>query len=167
MFDHPVHIWAAGKTGQTTRDTCQKALMGEIGSFGTGMIPKDCIGKTSSLSGTPNALESVLVKHTSGGWSTIGFKSYKQEVHSFFGTAKHLVWLDEPCPELIYNECLIRTMTTGGKVFHTITPKEGLTRLLADFLSDCDLLAGTESLPGLEIAKAIMEQEAKDRGEPI
>lgn len=163
VFDHPVNIWAAGRTGQTTRDTCQRALMGDVGAFGSGMLPKDCIGKTSSLSGTPNALESVLVKHVSGGWSSIGFKSYKQEVQSFFGTAMHLVWLDEPCPELIYNECLIRTMTTNGKILHTITPKDGLTRLLADFLSNCDLLAGTESLPGLDVAKALMEQEESKR----
>lgn len=177
-FDHPVHMWAAGKTAQTTRDTVQKALMGDVGSFGTGMIPKDCIGQISTLKGTTHALESVMVKHVSGGWSSIGFKSYKQEVQSFFGTSKHLVWLDEPCPDLIYNECLIRTAIVdgddkyedndprkGGRILHTITPKDGLTRLLADFLANCALLAGTESLPGLDIAMALMDQQKKDRGE--
>lgn len=162
-FDGPVNIWAVGKTGQTTRDTVQEALIGPVGNEGTGMIPLHCLGKKVRLPGTPNAYDTVEVLHTSGKWSTIGFKSYKQETPSFYGTARHLVWLDEPAPEDIYNECLIRTsvLTGGGegRVIHTITPKEGLTRLLADFLSNCDLLAGTEKIPGIDKAAAMIALE--------
>lgn len=168
-FEGPVEIWACGKTGQTTRDTVQRALLGAPGALGTGMIPLDCIGKRVALSGTPNAVDQVSVLHTSGKWSTIGFKSYKQEAPGFFGTARHLVWLDEPAPEDIYNECLIRTAKLdhdpvsgpeGGRILHTITPKEGLTRLLADFLANCDLLAGMDRIEGIEKASAMMEMEA-------
>jgi len=174
MFDGPVDIWAVGKTGQTTRDTVQRALMGPPGAEGTGMIPKDCIGKKTALQGTPGAYDTVQVLHKSGKWSTISFKSYKQEVHSFFGTKRHFVWLDEPAPELIYNECLLRTAKIdnnpingreGGRLLHTITPKEGLTRLLADYLANCDLLAGTERVEGIEKAVALMEME--DGVEPL
>lgn len=160
-FDGPVNIWAVGKTGQTTRDTVQEALLGPVGAEGTGLIPKHCIGKKVRLPGTPNAYDTVEVLHEpTGKWSTIGFKSYKQDTPSFYGTAKHLVWLDEPCPEDIYNECLIRTATTNGRVVHTITPKEGLTRLLADFLANCDLLAGTERIEGIDKAMAMMAVES-------
>jgi len=166
-FDGPVNIWAVGKTGQTTRDTVQEALMGPTGAEGTGLIPKSCIGKKVRLPGTPNAYDTVEVLHTSGKWSTIGFKSYKQDTPSFYGTAKHLVWLDEPCPEDIYNECLIRTATTNGRVVHTITPKEGLTRLLADFLANCDLLAGTEKIEGIDKAAAMMLMESNQSAAAI
>ena len=167
-FDCPTSIWAVGKTGQTTRDTVQEALMGPIGAWGTGAIPLDCIGRTTARQGIPNALDTVEIKHVSGGVSTIGFKSYDQKPQAFYGTKMHLVWLDEPCPDLVYHECLVRTMKLdreaergprGGRLIHTITPKEGLTRLLAQFLSSCDLLAGAERVKGLE---AMMQIEGYD-----
>lgn len=166
-YDCPISAWAVGQTGQTTRDIIQKTLLGPIGQWGTGLIPKNCIGKTVALQGTPNAVDSVQILHTSGKWSDLGFKSYKQDVMSFVGTKKELVWLDEPSPADIDNECLIRTTITqnpkegptGGRMIRTLTPKLGLTRALADFLSDCELLAGTESLPGLDVAKALIDKE--------
>lgn len=161
-FDGPVSIWAAGKTGQSTRDTVQEAVLGPIGSWGTGALPKNCIGRTTARQGIASAIDTVEVVHDSGGTSTIGFKSYDQKPASFYGTAKHLVWLDEPCPELVYNECLIRTMTTGGRLVHTITPKEGLTRLLADYLKDCELLAGAQRVKGLEAMAALDEMDSMD-----
>lgn len=161
-FNHPVAIWAVGKTGQTTRDTVQEALMGPIGSWGTGAIPLDCIGKSIARQGMPNGIDTIEVRHVSGGTSTIGFKSYDQKQAAFYGTAKHLVWLDEPCPDLVYNECLIRTMTTGGRVVHTITPKEGLTRLLAEFLSNCDLLADAQRVKGLEAMIKLQDMDEKE-----
>lgn len=159
----PAHIWACGQTAQTTRDTVQEALMGPVGSWGTGMIPADRIVKCTARSGIPGAIDTVQIKHTSGGISTIGFKSYDQGAITFVGTAKHLCWLDEPADDDVYNECLIRLMkvpyTDKGRMIHTITPKKGLTRLLADYLSDCDLLAGTEQFEGLKTAKALMDYE--------
>jgi phage terminase large subunit-like protein len=160
-FDGPVEIWACGDTGQTTRDTVQRALLGPIGAEGTGMIPAHLIGRKTKAKGTTDLYDTIEVIHTSGKVSIIGFKSYQQNASSFFGTAKHLVWLDEPCPEDIYNECLIRTSVlpggAEGRIIHTITPKKGLTRLLADFLANCDLLAGTEKIEGLDKAIAMMD----------
>lgn len=160
-FDGPVEIWACGDTGQTTRDTVQRAILGPIGAEGTGMIPAHLIGRKTKAKGTTDLYDTIEVIHTSGKVSIIGFKSYQQNASSFFGTAKHLVWLDEPCPEDIYNECLIRTSVlpggAEGRIIHTITPKKGLTRLLADFLANCDLLAGTEKIEGLDKAIAMMD----------
>lgn len=140
----------------------QEAVLGAIGSWGTGALPLDCIGRTTARQGIANSVDTVEVRHVSGGISTIGFKSYDQKPASFYGTAKHLVWLDEPCPELVYNECLIRTMTTGGRLVHTITPKEGLTRLLADYLRDCELLAGATRIKGLEALGALDDMNNTD-----
>lgn len=163
VFHGPTSCWAAGKTGQSTRDTVQEALLGPIGSWGTGAIPKDCIVRTTARTGIPNAVDTIEVLHVSGKISTIGLKSYDQKPASFYGTAKHGVWLDEPCPDLVYNECLIRTMTTNGKLVHTITPKEGLTRLLAEFLSTCDLLAGAQRIKGLDAMIRLEDSQNADK----
>lgn len=170
-YDGPVSNWAVGKTGQTTRDTVQNALLGPIGNWGTGLIPADCIVKTTIRQGIAGGVDTIEVRHVpTGKISTIGFKSYDQRPDSFYGTAKNVVWLDEPCPELVYNECLIRTMRlphnpvegpVGGRIVHTITPKEGLTQLLAQFLSSCDLLAGAERIKGLEAMMLLAEMEAE------
>jgi phage terminase large subunit-like protein len=161
-FDGPIDAWSMGMTAQTTRDTLQKVLLGEKGNFGTGMIPRSCIGRVN-MSAVAGAVDFVKIKHTSGRWSEIGFKAYKQDTASFFGVKRHWAHLDEPCPELIYNEVVIRTAfekeEQQGRIIHTITPKEGLTRLIADLLSTSDMLAGSEGLPNLKLAMALMKAE--------
>ncbi len=161
-YDEPIDAWAIGMSAQTTRDTLQKALLGEAGNFGTGMIPRSCIGKVK-MSAVGGAVDYVKIKHTSGRWSEIGFKAYKQDTASFFGVKRHWAHMDEPAPELVYAEVLVRTAfekgRQQGRVLHTITPKEGLTRLLADLLSTSEFLAGSQDIPNLKLAKAIMDAE--------
>lgn len=149
-YNRPITAWAAGSTGITTRDTVQKELLGDLGRRGEGMIPADCIISTTAKPGIPNGVESVLVRHVSGGTSSISFRSYDQEVRGFQGTARDVIWLDEECPQEIYNECLIRTMTTKGIVFVTFTPQKGLTEFIVNFHKHADLLAGARPITALE-----------------
>ena len=141
-FDHPVSVWAAGQTAQTTRDTIQKELLGPPGALGTGMIPKELIVGTVNKMGIGNAIELAKIRHISGGISVIGMKSYDQGVKAFYGTAQHVIWLDEECPDLIYNECLIRTMTTGGIMYVTFTPLHGITPFIVNFCKNANFLEG-------------------------
>jgi phage terminase large subunit-like protein len=149
-FDKPIQAWAAGKTGQTTRDTVQKELLGEPGAWGTGMIPLERIVRIYPKSGIPNAVEMIEVESVNGGKSIITFKSYDQNVQAFYGTARDVIWLDEECPELIYSECLIRTMTTNGIVYVTFTPLHGLTPFIVNFTKNATFLEGAlPIIPGL------------------
>lgn len=148
-FDGPTHGWAMGSTARATRDTVQKELLGPVGSWGTGMIPADCIGKIWALAGVPQGVDVMQVKHVSGGWSTVGFKNYEQPIEAFYGTALHWVWGDEIVPINIYNECLVRTMTTKGIIYITFTPLTGLTPLVVKFCEDADYLAGAKKILGL------------------
>lgn len=141
-FDRPVNIWAAGKTGQTTRDTVQKELLGPAGAYGTGMLPAETILKVHPRAGITNGVDLIRVKHVSGGESLVGFKSYDQDMKAFYGTAMDVVWLDEECPELIYNECLLRTMTTNGIIYVTFTPLHGLTPFIVNYSNGADYLEG-------------------------
>lgn len=134
-FDHPIEAWAAGDTSETTRDIVQAALMGQLGQLGTGLIPADrIIGEPTKRQGIAGAIDTALIRHVSGGQSMIGFKSYDQGRKKFQGTAKHLAWLDEEPPEDVYDECMMRLMTTRGMMLCTFTPLEGLTKISLRFL---------------------------------
>jgi phage terminase large subunit-like protein len=140
-FSGPVRAWAAGKTNETTRDIVQAKLCGPVlGSghtkrlAGTGMIRGDALGEVAWKSGLQDLIDTVKVRHTSGGWSVLGLKSYQQGRGSFEGTEQDIVWLDEEPPMEVYAECLIRTMTTRGMVLLTFTPLEGMSEVVLAFL---------------------------------
>ena len=144
-FEKPISAWAAGKTAETTRDSVQLCLMGDVVSSdftGTGMIPGHLIGPATWTS--KECADTVKVKHVSGGWSRLGFKSYKQGRGSFEATSRHVIWLDEECPKDIYGECLIRTATTNGIVLATFSPLEGRTETVLMFTQGGQGGAGSE-----------------------
>lgn len=161
-FDRAVKAWAAGDTSKTVRDILQGNLLGPVGATGTGMIPGDRIRKTTARTGLADAVEVVYVRHVSGGTSVLTFKSYDQRRESFQGTAQDLIWLDEECPMEIYTECLLRTMTTGGLLYLTFTPLQGLTEVVLSFLpggqaaggelsaARCVVMAGWDDIPHLD-----------------
>jgi phage terminase large subunit-like protein len=134
-FDKPVRCWIVGKTNDTTRDVLQKELIGEITDPGTGMIPREYIGEIIMRRGAARAAQDVYIKHISGGWSYLGFKSYEMKQDSFMGTAMDVVWHDEECPDInIYTECLMRTMTCKGIMLTTFTPLRGISEVVKQFL---------------------------------
>lgn len=139
-FEHPISAWAAGDTSQTTRDIIQLALTGvggegSDGQLGTGMIPGDLIvSQPTAARGISGAFDTMIVRHKSGGLSSLGFKSYDQGRKKFQGTAKHVVWLDEEPPLDVYTESLTRTMTVDGVVLCTFTPLEGATEVVNMFI---------------------------------
>jgi phage terminase large subunit-like protein len=136
-FDTPIEAWAAGISTDTTRDILQSELLGDWKNpekFGTGAIPKEMIIDTINKPQVPGAVQTVLVRHISGGISTLDFKSYEMSQDKFMGTAKHVIWLDEECPKDVYTQCVTRTATTGGIVIMTFTPEHGLTEIVKDFM---------------------------------
>lgn len=133
-FDKPVSMWAAGDTGKTTRDILQKAYLGRPGEEGTGFIPEHLIERKTAKAGLPDAIESVYVRHITGGLSVLQLKSYDQRREAFQGTEQDMIHLDEEPPEDIYTECLLRTMVGGGGIMLTFTPLMGLTPLVLSFL---------------------------------
>jgi len=142
-FDKPTSGWAAGDTNQTVRDIIQEKLLGDFEDLGSGMIPKDLILGTTPKAGIPQGIETVRVKHKSGGTSLLGFKSYDQKRKSFQGTKKDFIWEDEEPPILVHTECLLRTMDTSGGndtglMICTFTPLEGISETVLHFLPNGD-----------------------------
>ncbi|MFI8748792.1 terminase large subunit domain-containing protein [Vreelandella lionensis] len=136
-FDKPITALAAGDTSQTTRDIIQSKLLGGLWNtdeFGSGLIPRDKLGKPTPARGVANLYEEINVSHASGGTSRLMLRSYDQGRRIFQGTEQDVVWLDEEVPKDVYDEALIRTMTTRGIVMMTFTPLSGLTELVVSFL---------------------------------
>ncbi len=133
-FDKPIVAWAAGVTGESTRDTVQRILLGRPDHHGTGAIPKADIMEVVSARGVPNAIDTVTVKHSSGGTSILGFKSYEKGREKWQGETLDFVWFDEEPSEDIYSEGLTRTNATGGMVWMTFTPLLGMSEVVRRFL---------------------------------
>jgi phage terminase large subunit-like protein len=133
-FDKPIRAVAASDTGKTTREVVQQEMLGQPGRFGTGMIPFDLLEKSTMRSGVTDAVDTCYIKYASGGFSTLIFKSYEQKRESFQGLSLEFGWLDEECPEQIFDETLTRMATTGGLLALTFTPLQGLTSLIQRFL---------------------------------
>src|SRR5262249_51564679 len=135
-FDRPITAWACGTTGETTRDTVQRILVGRPDARGTGAIPKECLGELVPARGVADLLDTIKVKHISGGVSTIGLKSYVSGRERFQGETLDIVWLDEEPDISIYTECLTRTNVGNNPVFMTFTPLLGISESVRRFLME-------------------------------
>lgn len=136
-WDRPTRWWAGSKTGEVTRDGVQRYLVGEPkdeSQWGTGMIPKAHLIDWGRRQGIADALDNCTVKHTSGGTSTLGFKSYDQGRQKWQSETLDGCWFDEEPPEDIYMEGLTRTNATGGMTMITFTPLLGMSKVVSMFL---------------------------------
>jgi len=133
-WERAVVGWAAGVTGESTRDNPQRILLGRTGALGTGALPKDAIIDTSASRGLADAIDTIRVRHKSGDTSTLQLKSYEKGREKWQGETLDFVWFDEEPPEDIYTEGLTRTNATGGMVFITFTPLLGVTEVVRRFI---------------------------------
>lgn len=140
-FDGPIRAWAAGVTGESTRDNPQRLLVGppqQREQWGTGAIPGGCLAETAAGRGVANALDHAVVTHASGGQSVLAFKSYEKGREKWQGETLHAVWFDEEPPLEIYMEGLTRTNATGGMTMITFTPLLGMSAVVRMFLQGGD-----------------------------
>jgi len=138
VFKQPIVAWAGGVSNETTRDIVQFELLGspdDPDAFGSGTIPKDYIIKTERKPGVPNAKSVALVKHVSGGNSSLFFKAYEMGVEKWQGRSVDCVWLDEEPSRDIYSQAVTRTLDRRGMVYMTFTPEAGMTETVASFMN--------------------------------
>lgn len=140
-FKHAPVIWCLGYSGEKTRDLLQTPLVGrKVGdSFLGGLIPANRIVGYESMTGTPNAVRTLLVKHSSGDNARIQFWSYSQGQHALMGDDVDWFHIDEePEDEEIYPQVLTRTASgdrgAGGRGILTFTPENGRTELVIQFM---------------------------------
>lgn len=142
-FDHAPLIWCLGYSGEKTRDLLQAAIIGrKVGdTFVDGLVPADRIIGYESMTGTPNALRTVFIRHSSGDVARIQFWSYSQGQHALMGDGVDWFHIDEePRDTSIFPQVLVRTATgdqgRGGRGILTFTPENGRTELVIQFMDD-------------------------------
>jgi len=147
VFDKPVRFWAAGVTGESTRDNPQRILIGppqQREMWGTGAIPHDCLKDWDITRGLPNAIDSAVIKWGGGGdvqaqESVVAFKSYEKGREKWQGETLHGVWYDEEPPLDIYTEGTTRLQANNGLAIITFTPLKGMSEVVSLFLTDAML----------------------------
>ena len=138
-WDRPT-IWLAGSESyELTRDGVQRLLVGppdKEEEWGTGYIPADAIVGRTRRMGVSNALDSVTVRHVSGGSSSLLFKAYEQGRGKWQANTVDGVWFDEEPPEDVYIEGITRTNATRGIILVTFTPLMGMSNVVARYLME-------------------------------
>ena len=138
-YDRPIVAWAGGVSNETTRDIVQFELLGspdDPDAFGSGTIPKNYIIKTERKPGVPNAKSVALIRHVSGGNSSLHFKAYEMGVEKWQGRSVDCIWLDEEPSREIYSQAVTRTLDRKGMVYMTFTPEAGMTETVASFMNN-------------------------------
>lgn len=138
-FDRPIRWWAAGETGEATRDNPQSKLIGppeRSEEWGTGFVPAAAIIGHNRAMGTANLLDSVSIKHSSGGTSTLWFKRYEQGRAKWQGPTLDGIWFDEEPPWEIFSEGMTRTNAVAdARIILTFTALQGMTDVVRWLLS--------------------------------
>ena len=133
--------WGLGYSMEKTRDLLQSAIFGDFanGAFLGGLVPRERIIDWESATGTPNAMRTVRVRHSSGEISTIQFWSYSQGQHAIMGDIVDWYHIDEePKDPTIRTQVMTRTINgdngEGGRGIYTFTPENGRTELVVQFM---------------------------------
>ncbi|WP_164924271.1 terminase large subunit domain-containing protein [Sinorhizobium fredii] len=137
-FDKPIVMLAGSESYELTRDGVQRLMVGppmNEEDWGTGCIPKAAIvGTPTRRSGVSGALDSVTVRHVSGGVSILLFKAYEQGRGKWQANTVDYVWFDEEPPEDVYFEGITRTNATRGSIAVTFTPLKGMSTVVARYI---------------------------------
>lgn len=142
-YDRPIYLWACGVDNEKVRDSLQDLLIGDPDdpdSFGTGLIPAECLDRNRVVSKpqVAGAFQRVYVKHVTGGWSKLDFKAYKQGKDAFMTKGVDVIHLDEEPPQDIFSSCVVRGVARPDRplIYITCTPEKGLTPLQMQFRND-------------------------------
>lgn len=137
QFTRPITMLAGSESYELTRDGVQRLLMGPPGddsAWGTGYIPQKNIVRVTRRMGVSNAIDSVTIKHRTGGNSQLLFKAYEQGRGKWQANTVDYVWFDEEPPEDVYFEGITRTNATGGLIRLTFTPLKGMSDVVARYI---------------------------------
>lgn len=127
--------WVAGVSLEGLRDGAQNVLLGPVGKYGTGCIPKSRIIDVKHKQN--DTLDYIIVRwgpENSNRQFFISFKSYDQGREKFQAAPVKLIWFDEEPDETIYFEGITRTNATKGKIMITFTPLKGITGVVKRYL---------------------------------
>ena len=148
-FAKPIVAWAIGVSNETVRSTLQQYYIGDPKAEKPGGLAPDIIFSTTMRRGLADAVDTVRVRHVSGGQSILCFKSYQQGREALQGARVDLIHCDEEPPSNLYMELLMRLMSVDGvsdpgMMMITATPLLGMTNTILRFTNEDDAREGFE-----------------------
>jgi len=99
-----------------------------------GLIPTRAVDRITRKNGVADAVDTAFIRHVDGHINRLKFKGYEEDRTAFQGEAAHFIWLDEEPTKAIYDECLMRLLTTQGLLMVTLTPVDGMTDVVMNML---------------------------------
>ncbi len=142
-FGGPIQLMCATHSNEMTRDNLQAELFGDPldeEAYGTGTIPKNCLGRAVGKTGVQAAYDSVLVRHeTDGkfdGWSRCSLRAYEQGEKKFQAKGYHVIHFDEEPPEGIFSQAKRAMTVTRGLIMLTFTAEYGVTEIVDGFMNE-------------------------------
>lgn len=133
-FPGPTTIWACGEKNALVRDSLQLKLLGPLSAMGTGLIPGAAIVRATRKSGLSDAIDTLHVRHVSGGASTLRFRSYEEGRQAFQAADLDVCVFDEEPSAEIFVEAMLRTMVRQGLGLLLFTPLSGYSEVVEQFL---------------------------------
>lgn len=128
-YERPINTWAGGVADKELKQLKQYYI-GDMTK--SGFIHPSLILKKNENE------HSYYIQHSSGGVSTLRFKTYKQGEGAWQAEKVDLIHLDEEPPAKIYSEAVTRTATVAegdhGMIMLSMTPLMGMTTLMLKFM---------------------------------
>lgn len=146
-FNKPITAWAIGVSNETVRSTLQQYYIGDPKSHRLGGLAPAIITSMTMRRGLADAIDTVRIRHVSGGQSILCFKSYQQGREALQGARVDFIHCDEEPPHGLYMELLMRLMSVDGVsdpglMMITATPLLGMTNTILRFTNEDDATEG-------------------------
>lgn len=141
-FTEPTRGIVGSESARLTAAGVQRYLLGkpeDQSEWGSGSIPKHLIVDFKKISGTANSVDTLTVRHVSGGMSVIKFASYDQGSSKWQSETLDYVWLDEEPPLSVFSEAQTRLNVRDGEMIITFTPLKGVSEVVKGFYPECTL----------------------------
>lgn len=145
VYTRPILCWACGVKATQVRNVNQLKLLGKLKRVQSrtlaegNLIPARHLVRLTRKTGVADAIDQAVIRHKLGWENVVTFKSYEEGTLAFASEAVDWIWLDEEPPESIYDECMMRLITTGGSIMTTMTPVEGMTGTVLKLLEGHEL----------------------------
>lgn len=134
-YKRPVEMGIIGKSNRAVREVIQTELLGPVHNLGTGMIPKTLMARNpSKQQGVPDMVDTIFVKHSSGGVSTAKLFSTEMKVSTIMGQNWDFADFDEEPTKEWFDQGRMRVVSKSGQMFFTFTPEEGYTEVINEIL---------------------------------
>lgn len=158
-FSKPPRVWFGAHSSDTLKKTTQVKMLGQVGEFGSGFIPRSMLDldslKDAKRADTP--ITTFRVKHLQGGFSSASLKTYESGRKAWEAETVDLIVLDEEPTMEVYTEACARLLASNGRMLLAFTPNEGMTEVVDTLTNHGDFTEGPKSGGSYVVTSTVYE----------